>query len=208
MQLGEYIIFLDQDDILTENSVKTYMEILNKNGEIDLILGNGLIEDKNGYHKIFENKNSQNFATKKTPYIKARDFIVSPGQCLIKKEKIPQYWKENILNNNGTDDYLLWLLMFNDKIKIYKNYNIVYKHNYTGENLSNDEEKMNASRKELLEVLKKYNKYNIKDYKSLKRTIEYKQNYKKSFMKYTIRNLDIFLYNIYYRMTWKGYISK
>ena len=161
----------------------------------DMVIGNGYFEDKNGLHDIFLNRYSQDFATKKISYILIRDFIVSPGQCLIKKQSIPNEWIRRFLNNSGTDDFLLWLLMFNNNCRIVCNYSYIYIHKYTGENLSLYEEKMYNSQLEMLDILSKTETYNKKDLIMLKRTLLYKHNYKKDFWKETIKNLDIFLYN-------------
>lgn len=199
---GKYILFLDQDDEITEDAL---LSQYNKIQGHDLVIGNGYFEDKNGSHKIFENEYSLKFATKKKPYILVRDFIVSPGQCLIKKEAIPKEWQEDILKNNGTDDFLLWLLMFNNNSKITINFECIYKHKYTGENLSLEKDNMYKSQLELLDILAKNNTYNKKDLKKLERTIKYKHNYKTNFVKETLKNIDIFWYNIIYKIKWKGY---
>ncbi len=199
---GDYILFLDQDDEIME---ETLINQYNKIQGYDLIIGNGYYEDQAGDHPIFQNKKAQDFATRKNPYLRVRDFIVSPGQCLIKKNAIPNIWINNTLKNNGTDDYLLWLLMFNNKCKITSNYQYIYRHKYTGENLSLLEDKMFNSQLELLEILQKNNSYNRKDLKKLERTIYYKHNYKKNFFIQTLKNIDIFAYNIMYRLIWKGY---
>lgn len=199
---GEYILFLDQDDEITKDAL---LSQYNKIQGYDLVIGNGYFEDENGSHKIFANEYSLKFATKKKPYILVRDFIVSPGQCLIKKEAIPKDWEENTLKNNGTDDFLLWLLMFNVGARVIENFSCIYKHKYTGENVSLETDNMYKSQLELLEVLSKNNKYNRKDLKKLERTIKYKHNYKTNFVKETLKNIDIFCYNIIYRAKWKGY---
>lgn len=204
---GKYILFLDQDDEITEDSLITQYMLIEKN-KCNIILGNGIYEDGEENNKIFSNKFSQKFATHKKPYIMGRNFIISPGQCLIRRDSIPEYWSENAQKFNGADDYLLWLLMLNDNIKMCCNYNIVYVHKYTGENYSLDLEKMFKSQLELVDLLKNNNNYNKKDLKLLKRTIMYKHNYKKNFIKESLKNIDIFIYNIYYRIVWKGYILK
>lgn len=202
--LGKYVLFLDQDDEIMENTLITQYNTIIKEDN-DLVLGNGFFEDRKGLHAIYKNNYSQDFASKKTPNIMVRDFIVSPGQCLIKKAVIPQYWIENKLDYNGTDDYLLWLLMFNSNIKITNNYEKIYTHKYTGENLSLNKEKMYKSQLNMLELLNQCNSYNKKDFELLNRTIKYKHNYKEKFFAETIKNLDIFIYNIFYKIVWKGY---
>lgn len=202
---GKYILFLDQDDEIMEDTLITQYNKIESGA--DMVLGNGLYEDGVRKNKIFDNKFSQKFATKKKPYILARNFIISPGQCLIKKETIPEYWKEHCLKANGADDYLLWLLMFNEKMNIIYNYNMVYIHKYTGENVSLDDEKMFNSQLEIVSALEKCTNYNEKDLKRIKRTIIYKHNYKKKFILETLKNLDIFIYNVWYRILWRGYIK-
>ncbi len=203
---GKYILFLDQDDEIAENALITQLDSIQDGA--DMVLGNGLYEDEKGSNKIFANKFSQKFSIKKMPYILARNFIISPGQCLIRKESIPEYWLQNTMQANGADDYLLWLLMFNDNAKIVCNYNIIYIHKYTGENVSLDKEKMFNSQLDLIQALENNKEYNKKDLKKLKRAIYYKHNYKKDFFAETLKNLDIFLYNVYYKILWKGYTSK
>lgn len=203
---GKYILFLDQDDEITQNCLFTQFE---KAEGADIVLGNGFYIDNNGKHRIYKNNFSQKFSIKKSSMIKIRDLIISPGQCLIKKESIPDFWINNPLKNNGTDDYLLWLLMLNNNVNIRYNYECVYIHNYTGENLSLFREKMFNSQKEMLELLRKNNDYDKSDLKKLNRTILYKYNYKKSrknFILESLKNFDIFIYNILYKILWKGYI--
>ena len=204
---GKYILFLDQDDEITEKTLITQYTLIKENN-CNIILGNGIYEDGENDNKIFANKFSQKFATQKKPYIMARNFIISPGQCLIKRESIPQYWIKNAQKFNGADDYLLWLLMLNENVKICCNYDIVYIHKYTGENYSLNPDKMFKSQLELVKLLENNTKYNRKDLKLLKRTILYKHNYRQNFIKESLKNLDIFIYNIYYRIIWKGYILK
>ena len=98
---GDYILFLDQDDLLTSVSLRALAKSI---GRADIALGNGTFEKKKVTEDIFANGFSQDFATKPFVYKWIRDFIVSPGQCLIKKSSIPEYWLKHPLKNNGTDD--------------------------------------------------------------------------------------------------------
>ena len=109
---------------------------------------------------------------------------------------------------NGADDYLLWLLMFNNNAKIECNYNVIYIHKYTGENVSLNNEKMYKSQLDLIQVLEKNEEYKKRDLKKLKRAINYKHNYKNHFFVETLKNLDIFIYNVCYKILWNGYTIK
>lgn len=199
---GKYILFLDQDDEISPNCLKSQYELVDG---YDIVIGNGYYEDRNEKHKIYNNNFSLKFSFKKRSMLKARNFIISPGQCLIKKDSISQYWINNSLTNNGADDYFLWLLMINNSAKINYNRGYVYTHSYTGQNLSLDNDKMYKSQLNMLDLLKKCDNYNKKDFKTIERTIHYKHDYKKNFLKVTIKNLDIFIYNLIYKLLWRGY---
>lgn len=205
---GEYIIFLDQDDLLTAKSLRSLSSCAKGK---DMVLGNGLFEKKETEELIFGNNMSQDFAAKHFAYKWIRDFIVSPGQCLIKKNKIPNYWKQHILKNNGTDDYLLWLLMFNDGMDVGCCYDVVYIHKYTGVNLSLDEKYMFNSTREMLSILHKNPDYNRKNLKLIKRRIYYKKvdrSKKLLFIKESLKNLDVLFVNVLYRILWRGCLIK
>ena len=201
---GEYILFLDQDDQITSDALKVQYEMTSS--KPDLILGNGYFEDSKGLHKIFDNRFSQRFAAQKKPYLMIRDFIVSPGQCLVRRKSIPDFWRRNVMQSNGADDYFLWLLMFNDEMRIVCNYECVYIHGFTDNNYSADLDKMYFSVRELLRILRANTEYKQKDYSMLQRAIYYKRNYKKDFLRLSIKNMDIFLYNVLYRLLWRGYL--
>ena len=173
-----FIIFLDQDDELINDAfVNLYKKARTSNA--DVILGNGYFEIHGNPEIIFGNKWSHEFATKESSYILIRDFIVSPGQCLIKKKSIPDFWKENIMHDNGADDYLLWLSMFDHNSTFEICHEIIYVHKDTSINLSSDADKMNISVDNMLTLLSNKEKYSKKKFQKLKRRINYKPLYKK-----------------------------
>ena len=205
-----YIIFLDQDDLLINDAFsKLYFEMTKV--KADVILGNGYFELNEKNNVIFTDKWSQDFATKESSYLLIRDFIVSPGQCLIKKSSIPNFWLENSLTDNGTDDYLLWLCMFNNNAIFKSCYDKLYVHKDTKSNLSSDTKKMQKSTNNMIQILEDSTFYNRKKLEKLKRTINFKRHYKKNFLNfitYSLMNLDLFIYNIYYRIRWRGFLIK
>lgn len=201
---GEYVIFLDQDDFLLPGAIMQEWKVAQEK-KANWVLSNGIMEGKNQNVKIFGNKFSQRFATRKKNYLLIKDFIVSPGQTMIKKEAIPDSWQKNIMMVNGCDDYLLWLLMFNDGKVPVCNYETAYRHHFTDNNLSDDEEWMKKSQLEMLKILKNDVEYSRKDYKTLERVLKYKHIYHQKFLRPTIVNFDIFLYNCFYRLVWRGY---
>ncbi len=197
---GKFILFLDQDDVILEDSLKILLDEIEN---FDVCIGNGFYEFKNNSERIFKNNMSGKFATKKIFYLYVKNFIISPGQCLIRKNAIPEKWSNKSLINNGADDYLLWLLMFEQKSKFKYVHKDVYIHKYTGENLSIQKEKMFNSNKELLDRLEQCN-FSRKDLKKLKASINYKYFYKEHFIKETFKHIIVFFYNVAYKLIWSG----
>ncbi len=201
---GDYILFLDQDDLLTSVSLRALAKSI---GRADIALGNGTFEKKKVTEDIFANGFSQDFATKPFVYKWIRDFIVSPGQCLIKKSSIPEYWLKHPLKNNGTDDYFLWLLKFNVGAVMVSCREMVYVHKYTGTNYSLNDDKMFLSTREMLHLLRNNPDFSRKDLRLIKRRIYYKRvdrSRKWLFMKESLMNLDILAVNVLYRLIWRG----
>lgn len=160
---GDYIIFLDQDDqLVTQN----YISQVEKMEYADVVVGN-LYKDVDGKKKLlYKNKRILNFLTKEKTLIDYVNTIISPGQCLIKKNVIPDEWCNSIMKTNGADDWLLWLLLYNCGAKFAINENAVYYHRTTSiGNLSSDTNNMYKSEKEMLDILKKcnYPKWKIKE---------------------------------------------
>lgn len=192
---GEYIIFLDQDDELIEDAI--YQEIKNV-GNADLLVCNAYMEDKNGnLSKLYKTKGSLNNVKQLEAYLYGHNRIASPGQCLIKKSAIPSEWKLNILEVNGSDDLFLWILMF-EKHSVIKSYDrVVYIHKYTGENLSEDPNKMTKSTLGIVKILNTISYVDLNTVKKLKKDRFFsEQLYKKKGLKRIIiilKNLDVII---------------
>lgn len=201
---GEYILFLDQDDEITEDALTL---LASKAKGADIVLGNGIFEKKNKKEPIFGNGYSQRFATTYFAYKWIRDFVTSPGQCLFRKSSIPAYWKENPLKHNGTDDYFLLLLMLDAGCKMRSCEKIVYIHKYTGSNYSLDDKKMFTSTREMLHLLYKNPEFSRENLNLIKRRIYYKKvdrSRKFLFFKESLKNLDVLFVNVLYRLIWRG----
>lgn len=197
---GQYILFLDQDDEITAECIKSQLEHITN---ADLCIANGIMESDSESHLIYKNKRSQDYLKKQIGFIKVRDLIVSPGQCLIKKESIPEFWKHHFLTVNCADDYMLFLLMIDKKCEFAVNYDILYTHKYTGINISNDIHQNYQSNMAMLDLIKDELK-NI-NFSLLKRTIQYKYDMKlHGKIKPSIKNIDLFIYNTIYQILWKG----
>lgn len=152
---GEYILFLDQDDEISDDFLYNQ---LSKIGDADVIVSNAWIETFDNKYKLYKNKYQMFKVTNIEMYTKTHNQIVSPGQCLIKKLAIPKEWIEYSTKNNGSDDLLLWVIMLARKNKFIINDELLYTHKYTGDNLSQNEKKMIDSTMEIANYL-----YNISD---------------------------------------------
>lgn len=145
---GEYVLFLDQDDRIRNDYFESQLKHI---GKADVVVSNGIAQypeyDKMLYRYWFMQWTVKHIWF----YAKFDCRIISPGQCLIKRECIPAVWKENILENNGADDYYLWLVLLSLGTKFEINREKLYTHVYTSVNSSLDNDKMKQSVKEVLD---------------------------------------------------------
>ena len=148
--VGDYVVFLDQDDKIKPTYLKEQLECI---GEADAVVCRAIYHNKLHYTNthIFEEVVTKNFMLKKW------NPIISPGQVLMRKDAIPQLWKENILKNNGADDYFLWLLMASKGSVFSLNQEILFEHVETGRNASDDTNNMMDSELEMVHILRNNN---------------------------------------------------
>lgn len=148
---GEFVWFLDQDDLLAENAFASQLAAI---GDADCVIANGFDQNPNSYGPIYKSGAHQRQAAKPRFYYTVGNQIVSPGHCMLRRSAIPGAWLENTLGHNGSDDLLLWLLMFHAGCRFAVNPELLYTHVDTGENVSANVEKMVASSMEVLELLR------------------------------------------------------
>ena len=149
---GEYILFLDQDDRISDDCLSSQLEHI---GDADFVVGNGYDEEPGGgKHLIFSDRRQQSCATDLNCHYYYNNLIRSPGQVLIRRASIPTYWSEHPLRNNGSDDAFLWILMLCNGFRGVINENVVFVHVFTGQNSSGNNEAMLKSQREVTENLK------------------------------------------------------
>lgn len=146
---GEYIIMLDQDDILMDNAVKSQLEHI-KTGIV--VVANGYAELPEGKKFLYRYGMMQDTVNSLIFYDYFDCRIISPGHCMIRKDGIPQLWYEHPLKNSGSDDFFLWLLLLSQGVRFKTNRDIVYIHSYTGNNVSADKDKINKSVGEIIQI--------------------------------------------------------
>lgn len=152
---GQYIIMLDQDDVLTPHAIMSQVKAIDGN---DVCVGNGLQVSNTKSRMIFKTERYHQCVTKLNVFLKFGTPIISPGQCLIRKDAIPDEWLQNIIHQNGADDEVLWILMHLQDSKFGINRADVYHHIDTGKNASDDFGKMADSSLEGVYLFEKQGK--------------------------------------------------
>ena len=107
LSAGTYIVFLDQDDKIAPSYLKSQMDKL---GDADAVVCQMADDNKVFYN---ENRRLKDCICKET-MTQTGNFIVSPGQVLLKREAVPFFWTSNLLSYNGADDWFLWICMMCD----------------------------------------------------------------------------------------------
>lgn len=180
---GEYILFLDQDDKIKADYFVSQLAAI---GNRDAVVCRLIHENKTFYNQDY-------------PFEKMVDkeymldngcLIISPGQVLIRKSAIPAVWKENIVKNNGADDFFLWLCMAKSGSTFALNYDILFEHVVNHENASGNSVAMTESEREIVRIIKEKHIYDQTDIIRLESML-------KSTMMNRLRTLDKF-HKMYY----------
>ena len=114
---GEYVMFLDQDDLLAEDGLLRLMEVALKNPS-DIIIGNANLGQADGSNLVwYRTADHVKLIWDLQTYLNVGIQIISPGHTCIYKKAIPKEWTEYICTYNGADDYFLWLLMLSKGVE-------------------------------------------------------------------------------------------
>ena len=151
---GKFIQFLDQDDLLAPETFASQFPLTE---QADVVIANGIDQNPNSYGPIYKSLAHQKQAVHPRFYYSIGNQIVSPGHTLIRKSAIPEAWLHSLISRNGSDDLLLWLMLFARDARFVVNPALLYTHVDTGANVSADIGKMLASSQEVLELLQKEN---------------------------------------------------
>lgn len=158
---GEYLLILDQDDRISDYFLISQME---KIGKADMIVANGYEELSEGKRILYRYALMQWTVKHGIFYTVFGSRILSPGQCLLRRESIPELWFRTMIQNNGADDYLLWIYMLWKRSRIRINRERLYVHRFTGDNASGDWKEMEASLREVICVALKNHALSITAY--------------------------------------------
>ncbi len=159
---GEYIIFLDQDDIISQDYI---CDQLSKIGKADAVVCRLISANKLQYtdsHR-FEDVITKDYM------LDCWNPIESPGQVLIRKSSIPDVWKQNIMKHNGADDYFLWLCMFAEGRTFALNQKVLFEHIVTEWNTSSNTNLMMDSECEMIQLILENHVFSGEDEKRIQR---------------------------------------
>lgn len=174
---GNFIQFLDQDDVLTEDAIVSQLNVLLPTSA-DMVVSNGYMETSKGSLRLlYQCQTQYERICNLEYYLKSHNAIKSPGQCLIRRKSIPMEWEKYIMETNGSDDLFLWILMCERSVSIIINKRELYIHKYTGENLSESECKMNDSTLEFANILSNISYVSPQHIKELKQSREFRQKF-------------------------------
>jgi glycosyltransferase involved in cell wall biosynthesis len=182
---GDYVIFLDQDDILKSDAVHLFEKVA-KEKRNTVIVSNAILEQDGWKGMWCRTAYQASLVGDLDTYLLVGTQIVSPGQCLIPRDMIPEAWKKNFLKRNGADDYFLWILMLESGVSFTYLDEPLYTHRFTDKNISADTEKTDASVYEFAEILAADEKTSFdrkkikKDMKTLRNMISMKASWRKS----------------------------
>lgn len=202
---ADYIMFLDQDDLIEDDAIAQMVSLIKENNtKADVIVANARLEQSDGTSLIwYRTPYHKSVIGDYKTYLNVGTQIISPGQCLIKRASVPDFWIHNIQKINGSDDYYLWLLMLAKGCKFVYFDKPLYKHVYTSKNLSADTTVTDDSIYEFLEMLSDCDYVDQKDIFRVHDMITYKAQFRASGkvgkITSSLANIGICITNIIYK---------
>ena len=191
---GDYILFLDQDDKIEPEYFKSQLESI---GEHDAVVCQVIHENKPFYNSDYPFE----WAFNKEFMLQQGCPIISPGQVLIRREAVSEVWKNNIIQSNGADDFLLWLCMVGEGKTFARNDKVVFSHIVKYNNTSWNSAQMLASEEEMRLILKRNHVFQKEDEILLDNMIQHIYNKR-------LKNLDKFRRMFYILSDWMSLKEK
>ncbi len=163
---GEFILFLDQDDIISPEYFIKQLEYI---GDADAVVCDA-INDGQPMYPSADRTTLEEGVTKEFNLSVACGFY--PGQVLIRKSSIPEIWKQNWLSWNSCDDYYLWLCMFAQGCRFQINPNVLYEHTISGRNQGNNGYVWYMSTNEMLDIILKHHIFTGEEEEKLTKSVQ------------------------------------
>lgn len=157
---GDYVIFLDQDDFLREDAVSTFLAAAAADAAKDgtatsgkVFISNAVFVSHGQGNELYRTEAGKKLVWDFDTFCNIGTQIVSPGQVMLNRLSIPDFWKDHPLKNNGADDYFLWLLLLSAGAEHVYVDAPLYIHRETESNLSADTRVTDRSAFEFLDLL-------------------------------------------------------
>lgn len=153
---GAYILFLDQDDILADDAILGFGRAAVENSDLPhpyIYIANAVLEQKDWKSLWYRTAYHKRQVGNKETYLHIGTMIVSPGQCLLPRKWIPDFWIKHPLKENGSDDYFLWILLLEAGVEFRYIDQALYIHHYTAKNLSGDTRLTDQSTYEFIDLI-------------------------------------------------------
>ncbi|MDD6578664.1 MAG: hypothetical protein PUE94_05100, partial [Lachnospiraceae bacterium] len=147
---------LDQDDVLSDDAVLRFGKAaLNSSDHKKpfIYVANAILEQKDWKSLWYRTDYHKKQVGNRTTYLNIGTQIVSPGQCLIPRKWIPDFWMTHPLTKNGADDYFLWILLLEAGVEFRYIDQALYIHHYTSKNLSGDTRLTDQSTYEFIDLI-------------------------------------------------------
>ena len=200
---GEAVIFLDQDDELVPEAI-CHMVSEAKAHPGSVIVSNAVLEQEKTKELWYRTSYHKRQIGNLKAYLTVGIQIISPGQCLLPRERMPELWMRRICRKNGADDYLLWLLLLQEKVPFVFLDAPLYIHRYTAKNLSADTKVTDASAYEFLDMLEEEKAMPKKSIRTLRRMLRYKDAFRNGSgfgkLKESLKNPDLFAANVFFKL--------
>lgn len=147
---GDFVLFLDQDDVIDDNYFASQLKSV-KGHDASICLA------YEGNRFFYKDKSLFKSVIRKEEMYGKGNRIISPGQVLIKKDAIPDKWKNTCIRRNGADDFFLWICMINEEKEFVFNEDTFFHHRITyGKNASQNYQEMVLSVREVIEKCNGY----------------------------------------------------
>ena len=236
---GDYVIFLDQDDLLADTALRDFLaearrlaserEDLLAGGAAEasvdasgglvagdamcyqVIVANATLEQKDWSNLWYRTDYHKSLVGDLKTYLRVGTQIISPGQCLIPKVLIPDFWMDNPLSKNGADDYFLWLLMLEQGVPFSYLDKPLYVHHFTEKNLSADTSVTDASAFEFIDMLRDLPVFmHPEDLRTLEEMLRFKDAFRRANksgkLKLALRHPGLMWTNVFFKLRTKtGY---
>lgn len=143
---GNFILFLDQDDKISPDY---FVSQLSKIGAADAVVCDVI----SGGRRKYNLDRPLNKAVSRRSMVNEGNMILSPGQVLLRRKAVPECWINNPMQNNGADDWLLWLCMHSEKKLFVINENVLFIREVHYHNASSNSLKMILSEQEAVKII-------------------------------------------------------